>query len=313
MDLALVLGKQVCSMLIYLIAGFIAYRKKLITLEQSKGISASLIYIFAPCLLFQSFQREFEREKLQGLLFAILCSLLANMFFILIARFIFLRKKTDVTAIERGCVVYTNAGYLSIPLIGAAFGLEAVFYSTGYLVIFNIFLWTHCLFLISGDKSKLSLKKIVLNPNIIAICLGLITFVFSIRLPSVITTATTGMSNLVGPLSLFIIGIILGTNKITELFNKRREYYIITLRLVIFPFLLILFFKLINLSALIPDGKRILTIILVASYAPIATSISMFCQQFGKDAEYASRMTTISTLLCVITMPLMLAVSQLIL
>jgi len=310
MDLALILGKQVVSMIIYLIAGFLAYRKKLITIEQSKGMSAALIYIFAPCLLIQSFQRDFEVEKLEGFLFGILCSIVANLFFIVVSKYVFIRKNTANSSIERSSIAYTNAGYLAIPLIGAAFGSEAIFYSTGYLTVFNLFLWTHCLYQISGDKSKISFKKILFNPNIIAIISGLIMFFFSYKLPSIVSTATTGMSNLVAPISLFIIGIILGTTNFKELFDDLRIYYIIALRLVIAPFLLIIFLKLIHFTAIIPNGKEILTIVLVASYAPVATSISIFAQQFDKDADYASKITTISTVLCIITMPLMLAVSQ---
>jgi len=313
MDLALILGKQVASMLIYLLAGFIAYKKKLVSTEQSKGMSAALMYIFAPCLLFQSFQRDFEAEKLRGLLFAILASLIVNLFFIFVSKFIFIRKITANAPIERACTVYTNAGYLSIPLIGAAFGTEAIFYSTGYLIIFNIFLWTHGLFQISGDKSKINVKKIILNPNIIAIILGLITFLFSYKIPSVISTATTGMSNVVAPLSLFIIGIILGTAKFKALFNNFRLYYIIALRLFVLPFLLIIFLRLVHFTAIIPNGKEVLTIVLVSAYAPIATSISIFAQQFDKNAEYVSKLITVSTILCVISMPIMVAISQYIL
>jgi len=313
MDLALILGKQVCSMLIYIIAGFIAYRKNLVSIEQSKGFSSALMYIFAPCMLFQSFQRDFEMEKLQGLLFATIASLIANFFFVLIAKYVFIRKETATAPTERSSVVYTNAGYMAIPLIGAAFGMEAIFYSTGYLIVFNIFLWTHCLFQISGDKSQISFKKVIFNPSIIAIFLGLLAFIFGLRLPTIISTATIGMSNLVAPLSLFIIGIILGSVKFKELFSQKRVYYIVALRLIVFPLLLLIFFKAIHFTSIIPNGKGILTIVLVAAYAPIATSVSVFCQQFDKDAKYASKLITISTCLCVISMPIMLAISQFIL
>lgn len=313
MDLALLLGKQVCSILIYMLLGFISYKKKLVTIEQSKGMSSALLYIFTPCLIFQSFQMDFQSEKLQGLLYGLFASLVATLFFIFVAKYIFLRKETPLSPVERGSVAYTNVGNLSVPLIGATLGMEAIFYATGFVIMSTVFLWTVCLYQISGEKSQISVKRFLFNPSVIAVVLGLIAFFFSLRLPTVISTATIGLGNCVGPLALFLIGLYLGTVKFKELFTNVRLYYVVALRLAIAPMLLILFFKVTHFTSIIPNGKEVLTVILIASFAPISTTLSIFALQFNKNADYASKLNIISTCLCVITMPIMLAISQIIL
>jgi len=313
MEMAFVLGQQVLIMLIYLIVGMIAYKTKLITYEQSKGMSSVLMYVLSPCMLLKAFKMEYQQEKLMGLLFSGGVTLVTAIFLILLARYVFFRKKSDLVLIERSSVPYTNSGYLAIPLISATLGQEAVFYSCGYLMVFNFFVWTHCLRQMSGGKASVDLKSIITNPNLIAIVLGIIMFRFNLHIPYIIDTAVSGFGNMVGPIALFIIGVTLATMEPKKIFLNKRAYWVCFVRLIFTPALLIIFFKIIGINHWIANGDIIINTVLISSFAPVAAIITMFAQQYNLKADYASQLVSLSTLLCIITMPLMLLIAQMIL
>lgn len=313
MDMALILGQQVLTMLLYLIVGVIAYKSKIITYEQSKGMSSVLLYVLSPCMLLKAFKMDYDPDKLMGLLFSTGTTLLAAIFLIVIARYVFFRKDTELAPIERSSVTYTNSGYLAIPLISATLGNEAVFYSCGYLIVFNLLVWTHCIRQMSAGKASVQIKSIITNPNLIAIVIGIILFRFNIKLPTVIDTAVSGFGNMVGPVALFIIGVTLATMDIKQIFLNKRAYWVSLVRLVFAPVLLILFFKVLNINHWIANGDIVINTVLISSFAPVAVIVTMFAQKFDLKADYSSQLVSLSTLLCIITMPVMLLISQIVL
>ena len=226
MEMALVLGQQVLIMLIYLLVGVVAYKTKIVTYEQSKGMSSLLMYVLSPCMLLKAYRMEYQQDKMVGFLFAILLTALVAGVLILSARYIFFRKETDVSPIERSSVPYTNSGYLAIPLISATLGNEAVLYASGYLLVFNVLVWTHGLKQMSGGRAKIQIKSMLTNPNLIAITLGVIMFCFNIKLPTIIDTAVSGFGNMVAPLALFIIGLTLASMNLKQIFFKNYGVYI---------------------------------------------------------------------------------------
>ncbi len=313
MEMAMVLGQQVLTMLIYLLVGMVAYKAKIVTYEQSKGMSAMLMYILSPSMLLKAFKMEYQQEKLVELLFSSVASIIAAAFLILLARYLFFKKDTSIAPIERSCVAYTNSGYLAIPLISATLGPEAVFYSCGFLSVFNFLVWTHCQRQMSGGRASINIKSIITNPNLIAITIGIILFRFNIKLPTIIDTAVSGFGNMVGPVALFVIGITLATMDLKQIFFNKRAYWVCFVRLGIAPALLILFFKVLGISYWIANGSIVINTILICSFAPVAVIITMFAQQYDLKADYASQLVSLSTILSIVSMPLMLFVAQLIL
>lgn len=313
MEMAIVLGQQVLVMLIYLLVGVAAAKAKIVTAEQSKGMSSMLLYILSPCMLLKAFKMDYQPEKFTALLFSGFVSLLAALILIFSAKYIFYRKKNELAPIERSSVPYTNSGYLAIPLISATLGNEAVFYSCGFLLVFNFFVWTHCLYQMSAGKAKVQLKSIIYNPNLIAIVIGLILFRFNIKLPSVMDTAVSGFGSMVAPVSLFIIGVTLADESIKSIFFNKRAYWVCFVRLILAPLLLIVIFRIISISTWVPDGSLIINTILIMSYAPVAVIITMFAQHYDQKVGYASQLVSLSTILSIISMPLMFLVAQMVL
>lgn len=312
-ELSLLLGKQVLSMLVMMLVGIFAAKTHLVDSSANKSLSTLVLYIFSPCALLAAFQMDFDAQKLVSLGVVTFFAVIAHLFFILMAQFVFFRKKTAFSNANRAALIYTNCGNLTIPLISATLGQEAVFYSCGYMLVSSILLWTHGRVVMSEDIRSISVKNIVFNSNIIAIVVGLGMFLTGLRFPSVLDSAVNSYSGAMGAVSMLALGLMLGGNNLKEIFADKRVYWVCFLRLIALPLLLILFFKFTGLAYIVSNGKELLTVVLIAAFAPVAAAVAMFAQLFEKNPDYASRLTGVSTMLSIASMPLMVAASQILL
>ena len=183
-------------------------------------------------------------------------------------------------------------------------GEEWVFYTTAYVMIQTTLLWTHCQSVICGDQ-KTDIRKILLNPNILAIGTGFILFVTKIRLPYIVGECVTGFGDMIGPASMLVVGMLIGNVDLAWVFRQKRPYLICFLRLVFFPVILIFLYVFSGLGRLHPDAEYILMIVLLAACAPVAVMVTQLSQIHGKDARYASVINIMSVIFCIVTMPLM--------
>ena len=180
MELSLLLMEQILSMAIMILMGFAIVRLGVVRSEDSGVLAAITLNVISPCVIINAFQITFSMEKLKGLLLAIGAAILLHVLFILCTHFI--GKAAKLNSIERASLIYSNGGNLIIPLVSALLGEEAVFYSCAFIAVQNVLLWTHAVSLISAQKRR-NLKKIVTNPNMIAIAVGLTLFLCRITLP----------------------------------------------------------------------------------------------------------------------------------
>ena len=181
MELSLVLLKQVIIMLCYLFLGVIGYKTRLISDEGNKSISNLVLYIANPLLIFISYQQDFSEKLLKGLLQTLVFTTVGYVIFVVFAFVLIGKKENRETDIERFSVIYSNCGFMGIPLAKVLFGSEGVFYITAFNAVFNLLVWTHGVYMISGDKKQMNIKKVATNPTIIATILGLVLFVAKIK------------------------------------------------------------------------------------------------------------------------------------
>ena len=183
MELSILLIQQICQLFIMIFFGFLLVRVRVLTAENSKVLSILLLYVACPCAIINSFMIDFTPDKLIGLGISFLGAILVHIIFIPLANL--LGKIFGFTPIEKATIIYSNSGNLIIPLVGAILGNEWVIYSSGYMVIQTILLWTHAKSLVCNEPS-FDLKKILLNINIIAIVIGICLFMFHLQLPTLI-------------------------------------------------------------------------------------------------------------------------------
>lgn len=301
MSLSLSLANTIGAMFIMIGVGFILIKKNVCTMKESRLLSQLVLYVGTPCAIINSFQIELTDSTLKGFLFAIVAAIVIHIVFIIFTTI--LGKVFKFNAIERMSMMYPNCGNLIIPLVTIVLGAEMVLYNSGYMIIQTILLWTHCKFVISEEK-EFDIKKIILNINILAILLGSILFIFQIKLPTLVYTATSMMSGLLAPLSMFVVGMLLAETDLVEAFKSVRVYLVCFFRLIVMPIMILLIIKLTGVAFLVENGRSILMISMLAASAPSASTVAQFAQLYYNNEFEAAQINGMSVLLCIITMPL---------
>lgn len=307
MELSILLMQQICQLFIMIFFGFLLVRRNILKAEDSQILSKVLLFVISPCAILNSFAIEFTQDKLIGLALAFLGAFIVHLIYIPLAQL--LSKIFGFAPIEKATIIYSNSGNLIIPLVGAILGKEWVLYTSGYMVIQTILLWTHCKSLVCNEK-QLDLKKIILNINIIAIVVGLCVFFFQIKIPTLFLDTIDTVGSMMGPTAMIVIGMLIGQMNFKDIFSQKRTYVICFMRLVAFPLIVVLIFKISSLTAISPDANQVFLITILAASAPAAATITQFAQLYNKHPGYASVMNVMSVVFSIITMPVIVMLYQ---
>ena len=308
MQSAITIANQAIIMFILLFVGFFLYKKKMMSEETTKQLSKITLSLVNPIVIFNSYQMDFDPQLLTGLFIAAGLAVAAHLILIAFSR-IAVRKGRPNEEIERFAVIYSNCGFLGIPLVQATFGSEGVFYLTGYITVFNLFMWTHGVIIMRGSSSEgkqspaKNLLKVLFSPAIIAIMLGLVFFFTGLRLPSILQTPLDYLGSMNTPLAMLVSGATIAKAGLLKAFKCPRVYIVQLFKLAIVPVILSLLFAplhFLGVNMLIPN------VVLIAASAPTASATVMFAYTHGRDAEYASNHFALSTLASMATMPLTL-------
>ena len=289
---------QVATLFIMMAVGILLSRFKMVDAAGVKQMTKILLYVVMPCVMINAFEIEFDKEKLTGIFIMLLCSVLSLTAAIIISLFFF--TKSENKNIYRFSIVYSNCGFLAIPLTNAIVGEEGVFYAIIYLVVFQIFSWTHGVVLMSGDKKLISLKNIFINPGIIGAILATIIFVFSIKLPFPISESIRMIKDINTPLAMIVIGVSIAGMNISSMLRNKKLYFASSLRLLVIPVItmVILFF--------LPIPPVIFITVMIPVCAPTAATIVLFAANYNKDTVLGSQVMTCSIIFSIITMSIII-------
>lgn len=308
--MALLVIKQLGIMTLIVLASYIFARILKIDDKGQKLLSKMLLYFINPCLIINSFNREFDPSKLKELSFLIIVSFILHIFMIGLA-ILFTLKKTDINIIDRLSTVFTNCGFIGIPLIRGVFGDQGVFYLMGYLIVFNILLWTWGLYQMS---STINVKKIITNPNIIAVFLGLIIFCLPFELPQMIAKPISMIGDMNTPMAMILIGIMFSNFKMEKTYvGKLLKITFVRLILISFAnlFILILINKIFGQS--LDNCRTMLFVAYISSMCPVATSVPSVTCIYDKDTSYASLVVSVTSLFSMLTIPAFVALAEILL
>ena len=295
--LSLILFQRIAELFVIIFFGWLIVKVGILKSEDSRCLSMILLYIIAPSVFFNAFQIERTPEVLSMMAFSAVLALISNVLLILL----------DV--VEEASIIYPNSGNMAIPLVSAIFGTEWVVFVTLYNMIQNLFVWTHCRMFVSGER-KVSLRKILLNINILAILAGALMFFLNIQLPGIVHNALTSVGNMIGPAAMIIVGMLMADLKMEDFRAYRRIWKPTLFRLVVLPLALVLLAKLLRISALNPQGETLVMTALIPAFAPAANVVAQFSQIYGRDAKYAGLINAVTMLGCIVSMPLLIAVYQ---
>ena len=310
MEVSWLLVQQIASMVLMGLAGYGVGKLKLITGEQSRVLSCMCIYLAVPCSLMTSFNTAMEADKLTGLLLALGAAVLLHLLYLALNG-LMNRSGHGLAPEEQASVIYNNAGNLILPMVMAILGKEYVIYSSVYILVQNILMWTHGQKLMGGAQ-QFDWKKIVTTPAIAAILAGLALFITGLRLPGPLVTAMEGLGSCMAPLSMLVIGILFSELDLKRVLCQGRIYWVAGLRLLVYPLLSMA--VLLALRVLWPhsDGDNVLLVSLLCAIGPAASAITQMAQLYhNPNSGYVSSINVLTTLLCAVTMPVMVLLFQL--
>ena len=296
-----ILAYEIVVLFIILAGGFILVKCKALKSSDSKGISKLIIYLINPCVIINSFQVELSAENVSGFLLSILAAfILHGLTFAVVYLFSLLFK---FSAIEKTSAIYSNCGNLVIPLVSTVLGPEWVIFSSVYLCVQQLFLWSHCQSVIQG-LARIDVIKILKNINVIAVLIGIFLFLTNIRFPLIVDEALSKTASMIGPLSMIMLGMIMADVDFKKVFSNKRIYLTAFFRLIVVPVVMLLFIKYSGLAGMHPNGETILYISLLGVSAPSGVAVVQISQLYDNQPQYASSINVLTTLCCIATMPL---------
>lgn len=297
--------KQLITMCLIALGGFIFAKIFKVDDSQQKVLSKLLLYFINPFMVVKSFNLEFNSDKLVQLGFVFAVALVIHLIMILIG---FFSSKEQV---DRLVVCFTNCGFIGIPLIRGVFGDEGVFYLMGYLVVFNITIWTYGYYIMCGS---INLKKIITNPNIIAVIIGIAIFCSPWTLPEIIARPVIMIGDTNTAMSMLLIGILLANFKPSD----GKLYALKIAKVSLFRHVVCalvnigLLFVVWKLFPNMPDCRILLFVVLICSMCPAATTIPGLAVLFNRDETYASLTVSFTSVLCMFFLPAFVALAELI-
>ena len=303
--------------------GYLMYKSGKITEEGSKALGNILLYLSLPCVIVNSFLIERTPDRTAAFLISALIALLALLLSMLVSRVMLKKNAIDIIA-----AAYSNAGFFGIPLTATYLSSEAVFYIAPFIAFLNLFQWTYGVSLLKGSdkdghlkkrersnkicsvadfktRAGAIIKKVVTAPFMIAITIGCLIFFSGVSLPPIFAKSINHIANLNTPVAMFTVGIYMAHTDIGKMFKRRRLYYVSLVRLIIIPVLTILALSLISNNML--DMKLA---ILIAAACPVGANVAVYAQLHNKEYSYAVETVVISTILSIISIPLMVAIGE---
>ena len=297
------IGQQVLVLFILISVGFLCGKKGIINENAAKKMTDIVLYVVTPCVMISAFQKEFTGDTLTKVLIAAAVAVVIMAFSVSVARLLIRDKNESRKKVLQFSVIFSNCGFMSLPLQKELLGDEGWFYGSIFVAVFNIIVWTYGLVDMSGDRKQFTVKKLIFNPGIIGALIAIILFVCRVRLPDIISQPITHLANLNTPLPMLIIGFYLSNAKLRDAFSDAGAYIAMALRLVAIPIAVTFAMAALGLD------KTMMIAFVIASSAPTAATTTMFSAKFGRDVELSVGVVAASTILSVITMPLIVSLA----
>lgn len=305
---SLLLMRYIAQLFLMMFMGAAVVRAGALKTQDSRVLSVTALYLITPCLIISSFLIDMTPAVADGLKIAFLAALVLHITYLLLGEV--LRRVLHFDPVEVTSAIYSNGGNLIIPIVTYVFGEEWVIYTSAFICVQQLLFWTHCSTMLCGAK-KVSWKKVLCNVNILSVAVGLLLFLTGLRPPQLLQEVLHSVSATVGPVCMFASGMILAGISFRQVVAAKRVWLVCLLRLVLFPAAAIAVLHGIHLLSLPGDQEQILIISFLAASAPSAATIVQQAQLFRQNAEYACIINVVSTLLCILTMPLLLFLYQL--
>ena len=309
MQISLLLMQQIAQLFLILLMGYAVVKTGLLKASDSKVLSVVFVYLVMPCVVLNAFQIKDTPEIRTGLLYSMGIAVGMHVVFLLLNALF--RKALKLDAVEQVNIIYSNAAALVIPIVQALLGEEYVVYSCAFVIVQLVLLWTHasaCL----QESARLEWRKLLTNVNLIAIAAGALLYLLHISLPTPITSTLSSVGNMIGPMGMLLAGMAIAEVPLKKVFCTPRNYLPVFLRLLGVLVIVLLLWA-VQASHWVPDGKSILMTVYLSAITPACATVTSMAQLYDRDASHSSAIYVLSTLLSILTMPLMIGAFELLL
>ncbi|WP_414950175.1 AEC family transporter [Levilactobacillus brevis] len=298
---------QITLMFLLMMIGFCINKLDFIHAVTADDLTRILLTIIGPALIITAFEKPFSVSRAWLLLIGGIAMIVTYIIAILMTKYLFRNvHNINLKRIVKYSSVYSNVGFLGIPLASSLFGSTGVFFAVIAMAIFNIFNWSHGVALFRSDPSKNIgeiIRHILFNPNIIAIMFGLLLFLTGIKLPSIFDQALGYVGNANTPLSMIIVGNSLGNLNINRQMINIQIVKSLVLRNLIFP--------IISIWVLLGFGisGTAFSVLLLMSACPVASLGVLFTLQAKGNTDPAVTLMGLSTVFSLVTIPLVFEIA----
>ena len=296
---------QMVVLFLILILGYIGGKTRVLTIADNKPLSKMVNCITNPCsVLHSALCVERALENGEGLK---LIGITVIMYFGLILIAEITTRVLGVKVAQQGqykfMMVFSNVGYMGIPVVRVIFGEEATFCVAIFIMVFYLFIYTYGVRQICSEPGQKGIDwKKVICPMTISSLIAIIGYLAGIQVGGVIKDPLKTVANITTPCAMLIIGCALSSVPVKNVFTNWRLYIVALLKLLVIPVVVYLLLK------PIMGASMVLGVMVVIMAMPVATIITMLSAQYDKDQTLAASSVFITTLLSVITIPLLAAV-----
>lgn len=300
----LTVGMQVLILFILIGVGFICGKVNFMSNRTAKQMTDIVLYIVTPCVIINAYQIDFDPEILVNLGITALCALAMYIISIILVTLVFRDKDISKRSVLRFGTVFSNCGFMSLPLQSALLGTEGVLYGAAFLAVFNITMWTYGVVCMSGSIKNISVKGLLLNPGILGVIIALVFFLTSFKLPYVLATPVEYLAALNTPIPMIIIGYYLSKLNILKGLKDRNAWLAVIIRLIVIPGIAFALLYIIGLRG------SIFVSFMISTSAPVAAAATMFATKFNRSTDLSVKVVALSTIFSIVTMSLLVAAAH---
>lgn len=286
--------------------GYICDKAGIYTEDTAKKTVNFLLYFVASCTLINSFIKIEATPDTVGKFFtAFGVSAATHTIAILLNMLTFRNRSDERNAVYKFASIYGNVAFMALPLAQAVLGDEGVLYCAGGAVVFNLFTFTHGVKLMSKDSAKLSIKKLIINPGVIAVVIGLPVFLTGLELPYIVTRPVEMLADLNTPVAMLVFGTYLSKTDLRLMLFDKKIYAVALMKLIVLPLICMGVYYAFGLKG------TLLTAVIITASVPSANNTFMFSSVYGRDTAVASKTVALVSFLSILTMPVIIAITQL--
>jgi len=308
MENLIIVARQVAILFLLMGVGFVCRKRRILDDQSSKGVIDVLILFVTPCVIIDAFLRPFDPLMMKELGIAFLIAVAGHVVVIAMACLLVRHWADGTQRVLRIAAVFSNAGFMGIPLEQAILGDRGVFFGVSYIIVFNLFIWSWGYAVMRGRSTGegLPVRVMLVNPGTVGLSVGLLAFLLPWGLPEMVRSPIHALAGMNTPLAMIVIGYYLAGARLGPVLKMRAAHVSAAIRMVVYPLLVT--------AALYPfrhslDRDMMLALV-IASAAPVAAMVSMFAAKFDRDVDASVGLVSGTTVLSIATLPPVVALAM---